>query len=107
MQFDLLSISKARGKRDSYYDSVGDGVTTRVIHKIRNADGVQLQLHSNLKARGKSCLRLPDGQYSGNELNKLCKYCKIDTEKEDTNVTYCMSVVLSNEPEFKEQRSWL
>ena len=69
--------------RDGYYDSVVDGVTTRVIQKMQNLAGVQLGLLSILRARGKACLRLPDGQYSGNELNKLCNNCKNQNEKEN------------------------
>ena len=68
---------------------------------------MQLGLLSILRARGKACLRLPDGQYSGNELNKLCNNCKNQNEKEDPNATCCMFGVLSNEPDFKEQKSWL
>ena len=58
--------------RDGYDDSVVNGVTTRVIQKMQNAEGVQLGLLSILRERGNACLRLPDGQYSGNELKKLC-----------------------------------
>ena len=93
--------------RDGYYDSVVDGVTTRVIQKMQNAEGVQLGLQSILRARGKDCMRLPDGQYSGNQSNKLCNSCKNHTEKEDPNATCCMFGVLSNESDFKEQKSWL
>ena len=49
--------------RDGYYDSVVNGVTTGVIQKMQNAEGVQLGLLSILTERGKACLRLPDGQY--------------------------------------------
>ena len=93
--------------RDGYYDSVVNGVTTRVIQKMQNLAGVQLGLLSILRARGKACLGLPDGQYLGNELNKLCNNCKNQNEKEDPNATCCMFGVLSNEPDFKEQKSWL
>ena len=69
--------------RDGHNDSVVDGVTTRVIQKVQNPEGVQLGLLSILRARGKACLKLPDGQYSGNELNKLCNNCKNQNEKEN------------------------
>ena len=72
--------------RDSYYDSVVNGVTTGVIQKMQNAEGVQLGLLSILTERGKACLRLPDG----NELKKLCNCCNNHTEKEDPNDTCCM-----------------
>ena len=72
--------------RDGYDDSVVNGVTTRVIQKIQNAEGVQLGLLSILRERGKACLRLPDG----NELKKLCNCCSNNTEMEDPNDTCCM-----------------
>ena len=72
--------------RDGYDDSVVNGVTTGVIQKMQNAEGVQLGLLSILTERGKACLRLPDG----NELKKLCNCCNNHTEKEDPNDTCCM-----------------
>ena len=64
-------------------------------------------LLSILRARVKDCMRLLDGQYTGNQLNKLCNSCKNHTEMEEPSATCCMFVVLSNEPDLKEQRSWL
>ena len=37
---------------------------------MQNAEGLQLGLLSILRAREKACLRLPDGQYTENELNE-------------------------------------
>ena len=63
-------------QRDGWYDLSVNGVTERIVQKMHNDEGVQLGLHSILKARGKLFLKLPDGQYSGNELKKLCNGCK-------------------------------
>ena len=60
-----------------------------------------------LKARGKSCVNLPDGLYSGHVLNRMCVSCREHTEKDDSSVTCCLYHVLSNEPDFKSQKSWL
>ena len=57
---------------------------------MQNAEGLQLGLLSILRARGKSCLRLPDGQYTGNKFNKLCNNCKNRTGNEDPMATCCM-----------------
>ena len=38
---------------------------------------------------------------------KLRNNCKNQNEKKDPNATCCMFGVLSNEPDFKEQKSWL
>ena len=58
-------------QRDGWYDLSVNGVTERIVQKMQNDEGVQLGLHSILKARGELFLKLPDGQYSGHELKKI------------------------------------
>ena len=74
---------------------------------MQNEAGVQLGMLPILKARGKSCMKLPDGSYSGHTLNRMCVSCREHTEKDDPSVTCCLYHVLSNEPDFKSQKSWL
>ena len=69
--------------------------------------GVELGMLSILKARGKSCMKLPDGSYFGQILNRICFSCREHTEKDDPSVTCCLYHVLSNEPDFKSQKLWL
>ena len=84
-----------------------DGILTRTVQKMHNASGVQLGLLSILRERGKHCQKNPDGQYTIHELNKLCNSCRHHTEKEDPTATCCLYGVLSKEPDFLEQKSWL
>ena len=60
------------------------------VQKIQNEAGVQLGMLSILKARGKSCMKLPDGSYSGHILNRMCVSCREHTEKDDPSVTCCL-----------------
>ena len=80
---------------------------SRTVQKMHNASGVQLGLLSILRERGKHCQKNPDGQYTIHELNKLCNSCRHHTEKEDPTATCCLYGVLSKEPDFLEQKSWL
>ena len=87
-----------------------DGILTRTEQKMQNASGVQLGgllsiLREREKHRQKSMY--PDGQYSIHELNKLCNSCRHHTEKENSNATCCLCGVLSKEPDFLVQKSWL
>ena len=110
---DASKLNKSDGgasvvkQRDGWYDLSVNGVTERIVQKMQNDEGGQLGLHSILKARGKLFLKLPDGQYSGHELKKLCNGCKNHTDKDDPTVKCCMFNVLSNEPDFLAQKSWL
>ena len=52
-------------------------------------------------------MKLPDGSYSGQILNRMCVSCREHTEKDDPSVTCCSYHVLSNEPDFMSQKSWL
>ena len=40
-------------------------VCVRTVQKMQNEAGLQLGMLPILKARGKSCMKLPDGSYSG------------------------------------------
>ena len=109
---DASKLNKSDGgasvqkQRNGWYDSVADGVTTRTIQPMQTEEGVQLGLLSILRARGKSCMKLPDGRYSQHELKKLCISCRDHTIKEDPTETYCMFGVLSKEPDFLAQKPW-
>ena len=94
-------------QRNGWYNSVVDGVTTRIIQPMQTEEGVQLGLLSILRARGKSCMKLPDGRYTQHELKKLCISCRDHTIKEDPTETCCMFGVLSKEPDFLAQKPWL
>ena len=96
----LVSIS-------GWFDTVTEGVYVRTVQKMQIEAGVQLGMLSILKARGKSCMKLPDWSYSGHTLNRMCVSCRKHTEKDDTSVTCYFYHVLSNEPDFKSQKSWL
>ena len=74
---------------------------------MQNEAGVQLGMLSILKARGKSCMKSPDGSYSGHIFNRMWISSREHTEKDDPSVTCCLNHVLSNEPDFKSQKSWL
>ena len=84
-----------------------EGVYVRTVQKMQIEAGVQLGMPPILKARGKSCMKLPDGSYSGHILNRMCVSCRKHTKKDDTSVTCYFYHVLSNEPDFKSQKSWL
>ena len=60
-------------QRDGWYDLSVNGVSERIVQKMQNDEGVQLGLHSILKARGKLFLKLPDGQRS--EERRVGKEC--------------------------------
>ena len=49
-------------QRDGWYDTVIDGIITRSVQKMQNANGVQLGLLSILRERGKHRQKNPDGQ---------------------------------------------
>ena len=110
---DASKLNKSEGdtsvqkQRNGWYDSVADGVTTRIIQPMQTEEGVQLGLLSILRARGKSCMKLPDGRYSQHELKKLCISCRDHTIKEDPTETCCMFGVVSKEPDFLAQKPWL
>ena len=90
---DASKLNKSDGdtsvqkQRNGWYDSVADGVTTRIILPMQTEEGVQLGQLSILRARGKSCMKLPDGRYSQHELKKLCISCRDHTIKYD--VPHC------------------
>ena len=52
-------------------------------------------------------MKLPEGSYSGHILNRMCVSCREQAEKDDPSVTCCLYHILSNEPDFKSQKSWL
>ena len=110
---DATKLNKSDGganvekQRDGWYDTVIDGILTRTVQKMQNASGVQLGLLSNLRERGKHCQKTPDGQCTIRELNKLCNSCRHHTEKEDPKATCCLDGVLSKEPDFLGQKTWL
>ena len=89
--FDASKLNKSDGganivmQRDGWCDSIIDGVTIRIIQKMQTngIPPVQLGLLSILRARGVACMRLPNGEYSERELNKLCRECKETGHKED------------------------
>ena len=74
---------------------------------MQSASGVQLGLLTTLRECGKDRIKFPDGQYTIRELNKLCNSCRHHTMEEDPNATCCLYGVLSKEPDFMEQKSWL
>ena len=110
---DATKLKKSNGganvekQRDGWYDTVIDGILTRTVQEMQNASGVQLGLLSNLRERGKHCQKNPDGQCTIRELNKLCNSCRHHTEKEDPKATCCLYGVLSKEPDFLGQKTWL
>ena len=75
--YDATKINKSDGgagvtpQRDGWFDTVTEGVCVRTVQKMQNEAGVQLGMLSILKARGKSCMKLPDGSYSGHTLNRV------------------------------------
>ena len=59
-------------------------VCVRTVQKMQNEAGVQLGMLPILKARGKSCIKLPDGSYSGHfgheqKLKVTDFFCNTDT----------------------------
>ena len=48
-------------QRDGWYDLIVNGVSERIVQKMKNDEGVQLGLHSILKARRKLFFKLSDG----------------------------------------------
>ena len=109
---DATKINKSDGgagvtlQRDGWFDAATEGVCVRTVQKMQNEAGLQLGMLSILKVRGKSCMKLPGGSYSGHILNLICVSCREHTEKDDPSVTCCLYHVLSNEPDFKSQKSW-
>ena len=89
------------------YKATTEGLCVRTVQKMQNEAGVQFGMLPILKARGKSCMKLPHGSYSGHILNRMCVSCREHTEKDDPSVTCCLYHVLSNGPDFKSQKSWL
>ena len=112
---DASKLNKSDGgsniviQKDGWYDSIIDGITIRTIQKMQtnSIPPVQPELLSILRARGKACMRLPNGEYSERELNKLCRKCKETGHKEDPLATCCLFNVLSHELDFLSQKSWL
>ena len=102
---DAIKINKSDGgagvtlQRDGWFDSV----CVYVLFKVQNEAGVQLEMLSILKVRGKCCMKLSEGSCSRHVLNKMCVSCREYTEKDDPLVTCCLYNVLLSEPEFRSQ----
>ena len=68
---------------------------------------VECSSDGSLRECGMHCQKNPDEQYTIHELNKLCNSCRHHTEKEDPKATCCLDGVLSKEPDFLGQKTWL
>ena len=74
---DATKINRSDGgagvtlQRDGWFDTVTEGVCVRTAQKMQNEAGVQLGMLSILKAREKSCMKLPDGSYFKSDLCQL------------------------------------
>ena len=79
----------------------------KVVQKMQTDSGVQKGLLTILKERGK------EKGFGGHVLNKICLGCEKRSPRGDTESdfvrsdTCCMYYVLSQEPDFLEQKPWL
>jgi hypothetical protein len=87
-----------------YYVKDESGQDIRVVQEMQNSSGVQKGMRTILTERGKF---LND---QGHPLCKVCRSCLEKTpheERENKTQKCCAFYVLSQEPDFKEQKPWL
>ncbi len=116
---DASALNKSDGgvnvsnQRDGWYwkdEAQEDGKPpkrVKVVQKMQNDSGVQKGLLTILKERGK------EKSIGGHVLNKICLGCEQRSPRGDTESdfvrsdTCCLYYVLSQEPDFLEQKPWL